>query len=258
MWTIKVGFIGFSILLQDVMFGGTETVALTIEWAMAELMKNPKELKKVQAELSNVVGLDRRLQDSDLKKLTYLKCTIKETLRLHPPIPFLLHETTKDAVLTGHSILAGCRRVLINVWAIGRDGKTWDEPNEFKPLRFSKDGAKDFKGCDFEFTPFGSGRRACPGMQLGLYALEMSVAELVHCFTWELQEGMKASEIDMSDVFGLTARVTLVAVPKEIIRVANEPSFLSIAWAQFKKKNLSMFIYLANKSCSNPKFRLDY
>ena len=164
------------------MIGGTETVASVIEWAMTELMKNPEELKKVQAELSNVVGLCRRVQDSDLENLTYLKCTLKETLRLHPPIPLVFHETAKDTMLAGYLIPA-CWPVVISTWAIGRDKTVWDEPNAFKPSRFLEPGAKDFKGNDFEFIPFGAGRRSCPGMQLGFYVLEKSVAELVHCFT---------------------------------------------------------------------------
>ncbi|KAL4615919.1 hypothetical protein ACB092_07G161500 [Castanea dentata] len=190
-------------LIMDIMIGGTETVASAIVWALAELMKNPEDLKKVQAELSNVVGLCRRVQDSDLENLTYLKCTLKETLRLHPPIPLIVHETAKDTMLTGYSIPARWR-VVINTWAIGRNKTVWEEPNAFKPSRFLEPGAKDFKGNDFEFIPFGSGRRSCPGMQLGFYVLEKSVAELVHCFTWELHEGMKGSELDMSDTPGLT------------------------------------------------------
>ncbi|EEF49490.1 ferulate-5-hydroxylase, putative [Ricinus communis] len=104
---------------------------------------------------------------------------------------------------------------MINAWAIGRDPSAWADPNKFKPSRFLEDGAPDFKGSNFEFIPFGSGRRSCPGMQLGLYGLELTVAHLLHCFKWELDEGVKASELDMNDVFGLTAprAVRLVAVP---------------------------------------------
>lgn len=196
------------------MFGGTETVASAIEWAMAEMMKSPEDLKKVQQELADVVGLNRRVEESDLEKLTYLKCALKETLRLHPPIPLLLHETAEDAEVAGYHIPARSR-VMINAWAIGRDKNSWDEPETFKPSRFLKAGVPDFKGSNFEFIPFGSGRRSCPGMQLGLYALELAVVHLLHCFTWELPDGMKPSELDMGDVFGLTApRATrLVAVP---------------------------------------------
>ncbi|KAA8531944.1 hypothetical protein F0562_006339 [Nyssa sinensis] len=201
-------------IIMDVMFGGTETVASAIEWAMSELMRSPEDLKRVQQELAEVVGLDRRVEESDFDKLTYLKCALKETLRLHPPIPLLLHETAEDAEVAGYYIPARSR-VMINAWAIGRDKNSWDDPESFKPSRFLKEGVPDFKGSNFEFIPFGSGRRSCPGMQLGLYALDMAVAHLLHCFTWTLPDGMKPSELDTDDVFGLTApRATrLVAVP---------------------------------------------
>ncbi|CAN0919058.1 Cytochrome P450 84A1 [Linum grandiflorum] len=201
-------------IIMDVMFGGTETVASAIEWALAELMKSPDDLRRVQEELAEVVGLDRRVEESDIEKLTFLKCTLKETLRLHPPIPLLLHETAEDAEVSGYFIPKRSR-VMVNAFAIGRDPNSWSDPDCFNPARFLKEGMPDFKGSNFEFLPFGSGRRSCPGMQLGLYALELGVAHLLHCFKWELPDGMKASELDMSDVFGLTApRVTrLVAVP---------------------------------------------
>ncbi|XP_073002237.1 cytochrome P450 84A1-like [Typha latifolia] len=204
-------------IIMDVMFGGTETVASAIEWAMSELMKSPHELKRVQQELLDVVGLDRKLHESDLDKLPYLKCVVKETLRLHPPIPLLLHETADDCNVGGYCVPKKSR-VMINVWAIGRDKCAWPDADSFKPSRFAADGDAtgiDFKGNYFELLPFGSGRRSCPGMQLGLYALEFAVAQLLHCFNWSLPDGMKPSELDMSDVFGLTAprAVRLWAVP---------------------------------------------
>ncbi|KAG9442899.1 hypothetical protein H6P81_018753 [Aristolochia fimbriata] len=207
-------------MIMDVMFGGTETVASAIEWGMAELMKRPEEMRKVQAELTETVGLDRKVNEGDLEKLPYLRCASKETLRLHPPIPLLLHETAEDSVVSGYYVPAGCR-VSVNAWAIGRDPSAWPDPDAFDPGRFSKDGAADFKGNFFELIPFGSGRRSCPGMQLGLYALELAVAQLCHCFDWVLPDGMKPADLDMSDVFGLTAPRAhrLVAVPTPRLRV---------------------------------------
>ncbi|KAL3525321.1 hypothetical protein ACH5RR_013693, partial [Cinchona calisaya] len=201
-------------IIMDVMFGGTETVASAIEWLMAELMKSPEDLKKVQQELNDVVGLHRKVKETDMEKLTYYKCCLKEVLRLHPPIPLLLHETAEDSVVAGYSIPAKSR-VMINAWAIGRDKDSWEDPSIFKPCRFLKEGVADYKGNNFEFIPFGSGRRSCPGMQLGLYAMEEAVAHLLHCFTWELPDGMKPSELHMDDVFGLTAprASRLIAVP---------------------------------------------
>ncbi|XP_077221291.1 cytochrome P450 84A1-like [Tasmannia lanceolata] len=201
-------------IIMDVMFGGTETVASAIEWALSELMKNPEELQKVQEELAQVVGLNRKVHESDLENLSYLKCVVKETLRLHPPIPLLLHETSDECEVAGYSVPARSR-VMVNVWAIGRDKTAWQNAELFKPSRFEKEGAADFKGNFFELVPFGSGRRSCPGMQLGLYALELAVAQFLHCFTWALPDGMEPSELDMGDVFGLTAPKAqrLIAVP---------------------------------------------
>ncbi|KAJ8510786.1 hypothetical protein OPV22_001220 [Ensete ventricosum] len=204
-------------IIMDVMFGGTETVASGIEWAIAELMKNPEDMRRVQEEQASIVGLHRKVCESDLDKLPYLKCVVKETLRLHPPIPILLHETAEDCQLTGYAVPARSR-VMINVWAIGRDKSAWADADVFRPSRFAPGGeaaALDFRGGCFEFLPFGSGRRSCPGMQLGLHALELAVAQLTHCFSWELPNGMKRGELDMGDVFGLTAprAVRLVAVP---------------------------------------------
>ncbi|RVW51597.1 Cytochrome P450 84A1 [Vitis vinifera] len=123
--------------------------------------EKPRRSQESSTELADVVGLNRRVEESDLEKLTYLKCALKETLRLHPPIPLLLHETAEDAEVAGYHIPARSR-VMINAWAIGRDKNSWDEPETFKPSRFLKAGVPDFKGSNFEFIPFGSGRRSCP------------------------------------------------------------------------------------------------
>lgn len=187
------------------------------------------------------VGLDRTVHESDLQNLPYLKFAIKETLRLHPPIPLLLHETAVDTSVAGYFIPTGSR-VWINAWAIGRDRTAWEESDRFWPGRFQNDVAPDFNGSNFEFIPFGSGRRSCPGMQLGLYACEMAVANLVHCFSWKLPDGMNANELDMNDSFGLTAprAIRLVAVPGFRL---NSPEYelegkrREDVWNKLKKKN---------------------
>ncbi|CAO2830516.1 unnamed protein product [Amaranthus hypochondriacus] len=201
-------------IIMDVMFGGTETVASAIEWAMTELMRSPEDMKRVQQELAEVVGLNRRVEESDLDKLPFFRCCMKETLRMHPPIPLLLHETAEDSVI-GDYFIPKQSRVMINAWAIGRDPNSWEDADTFKPSRFLKESVPDFKGSNFEFIPFGSGRRSCPGMVLGLYALEMCVANLLHCFTWDLPDGLKPKEVSTEDIFGLTApkATRLFAVP---------------------------------------------
>ncbi|CAL5042749.1 unnamed protein product [Urochloa decumbens] len=202
-------------LIMDIMFGGTETAASTLEWAMLELLRSPGELKRAQDELAVVVGLHRKVDERDLEQLPYLRCVGKEVLRLHPPLPLLLRESLQDCTVSGH-VVPGKSRVWINVWAMGRDEKHWPDAEVFRPSRFASESADvDFTGGDFRYLPFGSGRRSCPGMQLGMYALELGLAHLLHCFDWSLPDGMKPSELDADDVFGLTAprAVRLTAVP---------------------------------------------
>lgn len=197
------------------MFGGTETVASILEWAMSELLRSPTELMRAQNELAAVVGLDRKVEDGDLEKLAYLRCICKEVLRLHPPLPLLLRESLEDCTVGGH-VIPRKSRVWINVWAMGRDERNWPGANTFRPSRFAEEDAGiDFRGGDFRYLPFGFGRRSCPGMQLGMYAVELGLAQLLHCFEWSLPDGMKPGKLDMDDVFGLTApkAVRLLAVP---------------------------------------------
>ncbi|XP_052149003.1 cytochrome P450 84A1-like [Oryza glaberrima] len=205
-------------IIMDFVFGGTETVASAIEWAMAELLHSPGDLRRLQAELADVVGLGRGVEEGDLEKLPFLRCVAMETLRLHPPIPLLLHEAAADCVVGGYSVPRGAR-VVVNVWSVGRDPGAWKgDAGAFRPARFMAGGeaaGMDLRGGCFELLPFGSGRRACPAIVLGMYELELVVARLVHAFGWAPPGGVAPEELDMADGFGLTAprAARLRAVP---------------------------------------------
>ena len=186
--------------------GGTDTSTVTMEWAMSELLKNPPIMKKLKAELDAVVGKDRLVQETDVPNLKYLQAVIKETFRLHPVGPLLVpHESTHDCEVAGYQIPAGTR-LYVNTWAIGRNPKAWDRPLEFDPERFmtGPDINIDIKGQDFRLLPFGSGRRGCPGIPLGLLIVQWTMATLVHAFDWTLPEGQDPKDIDMTEAFGLT------------------------------------------------------
>lgn len=191
-------------IVLDMIAGGVETTSTTIDWALSEIMRNPGVLKRLQGELDEVVGKNRMVDESDMPKLDYLERVVKETLRLHPAGPIMVpHESFEDVIVDGYFVPKGAR-VLINVWAIGRDPDAWSaDAEEFRPERF--EGLKvDYRGRNFEFLPFGSGRRSCPGINMGVAMVKFCVAQLVHCFDWEMPKGMSPNDIDMSEEFGLS------------------------------------------------------
>jgi cytochrome P450 len=150
-----------------------------------------------------VVGNKTHVTEDDLVNMNYLKAVIKETLRLHVPIPLLVpRKSAEDIKLDGYDIAAGTH-VIINAWAIARDPSSWEQPLEFKPERFMNSSI-DFKGLDFELIPFGAGRRGCPGVLFAISVNELVLANLVYKFDWKLPDGIAGKDLDMSETGGLT------------------------------------------------------
>ncbi|GLT86547.1 hypothetical protein SLE2022_046810 [Rubroshorea leprosula] len=167
--------------LLDIFLGGIDTSALTVLWAMAGLVRKPRLMKKAQDEIRNYVGRKRRVTEDNLDHLAYLKRVVKETRRLHTPAPLLLpRETMSHCKISGYDIDPKTI-IYVNVWAIGRDPKHWKNPEEFSPERFIN-GLVDFKGQNFEYLPFGSGRRGCPGICMGILTTELLLANLLYYF----------------------------------------------------------------------------
>ncbi|EAZ41246.1 hypothetical protein OsJ_25753 [Oryza sativa Japonica Group] len=191
-------------ILVDMFEAGTDTSYLVLESAMVELMRKPHLLAKLKDEVRRVIPKGQEVVNEDnIVDMVYLKAVIKETLRLHPPAPlYIPHLSREDCSISGYMIPTGIR-VFVNAWALGRDAKFWDMPDEFLPERFM-DSNIDFKGHDFHYLPFGSGRRMCPGIHSATVTLEIMLANLMYCFNWKLPAGVKEEDIDMTEVFGLT------------------------------------------------------
>ncbi|XP_050375483.1 flavonoid 3'-monooxygenase-like [Argentina anserina] len=194
-------------LLLNMFTAGTDTSSSTVEWAMAELIRHPQMLARVQKELDDFVGQDRLVTESDLPNLTYLQAVVKETFRLHPSTPLSLPRMAAESCeINGYHIPKGST-LLVNVWAISRDPSEWADPLEFRPERFLPGGEKpnvDIRGNDFEVIPFGAGRRICAGMSLGLRMVHLMTATLVHAFDWTLADGLTAEKLNMDEAYGLT------------------------------------------------------
>ncbi|KAK7284931.1 hypothetical protein RJT34_19685 [Clitoria ternatea] len=207
-----------NVFILEIFMAGSETTSSTIEWAMTEVLRNRECMVKVKNELNSVVGREREVEESDIEKLPYLQGVVKETLRLHPPIPLLVpRKATEETEFMGY-LIPKETQVFVNAWAIGRDPSAWEEALRFKPERFMGDCKSkiDYKGQHYELIPFGAGRRMCAGVPLAHRVLHLVLGSLLHRFDWELETHVTPSTIDMRDRLGITMRKLqpLFAVPK--------------------------------------------
>ncbi|KAK9072382.1 hypothetical protein SSX86_008816 [Deinandra increscens subsp. villosa] len=187
-------------ILLDLLVGGTDTSSTSLEWAIAELLRHPQAMKELQQEALVTGERMSMITEDKLEKMPYLKSVLKEALRLHAPGPLLIpHESTQDVKVLGYDIPSGTQ-VLIHATAIGRDPSKWEAAEDFIPERFLNNPI-DYKGFNFEFIPFGAGRRRCPGIQFAMVVNELVLANLVYKFNFEL---VGKESPDMSEVNGLT------------------------------------------------------
>ncbi|KAK3440948.1 hypothetical protein EUGRSUZ_B01208 [Eucalyptus grandis] len=179
------------IIILEMFFAGSDTTSSTIEWAMAELLRQPVSMKKAKDEINQIVGL-------------------------HPPLPLLVpRNAIKETNFMGFDIPKDTQ-VFVNAWGIGRDPDAWEDPLAFKPERFL--GSKiDYKGQNFELIPFGSGRRMCVGLSLADRVLHLGLAKLLYHFDWELGDGLTPETLDMRERVGITVRKLhpLKVIPKK-------------------------------------------
>lgn len=195
-------------VLWEMIFRGTDTVAVLMEWILARMVLHPDVLSKVHDELDKVVGRSRAVAESDITAMVYLQAAVKEVLRLHPPGPLLswARLAITDTTIDGYHVPKGTT-AMVNMWAISRDPDSWEDPLEFMPERFvTKKGELEFSvlGSDLRLAPFGSGRRTCPGKTLGLTTVTFWVASLLHEYEWLPCDGNK---VDLSEVLGLSCEM---------------------------------------------------
>ncbi|CAL1414778.1 unnamed protein product [Linum trigynum] len=189
-------------IIQIMLLAGTDTSAVTLEWAMSNLLNHPEILRKARDEIDAQIGEEGRMVDEvlDLPKLHYLQNVITETLRLYPSAPLLVpHSSSQDFTLGGYHVPRNTM-LLVNAWAIHRDPRVWADSTSFKPERFE---GSDEHSCP-KPIPFGIGRRACPGAGLAQRVVGLTLASLIQCFEWEKVVEEEEKDIDMAEGTGLT------------------------------------------------------
>ncbi|CAA7043266.1 unnamed protein product [Microthlaspi erraticum] len=209
-------------VIWNMFTAGSDTTAVIIEWAMAEMIKCRDVQEKAQQELDSVVGTERLMTEADIPKLPYLQCLVKEALRLHPSTPLMLpHKASETVWLGGYKVPKGTT-VYVHVEAINRDPANWRNADEFRPERFLLEDI-DVKGRDFRVLPFGSGRRVCPAAQLSMNLMALVMGNLLQCFSWS--SPIPGESIDMTENPGLLCSmrtpVQALASPRAVTRVVS-------------------------------------
>eukprot|EP01018_Ginkgo_biloba_P027590 Gb_38916 [translate_table: standard] len=176
-----------------------------MEWGLAEVVNHPDVQKKVRMEVDRVLGKGVQVKEEDIENLPYLQAVVKETLRLHTPIPLLVpHMNLEEAILGGYKIPKETK-VVVNAWWLANNPEWWERAQDFRPERFMEEersteavvGGK----VDYRYLPFGMGRRSCPGIILALPLLGLVIARLVQKFELLVPPGM-GHKIDVSEKGG--------------------------------------------------------
>ncbi|CAN1329199.1 Desmethyl-deoxy-podophyllotoxin synthase [Linum perenne] len=210
-------------IILEIFMAGIETSSTAMEWIMSEIINDQRVLQTVQEEVRQVfkeTGKTGKVEEARLDELKYLDMVISESLRLHPPVPLLVpRENTKKVELENGYEIPAKTKVIVNAWAISRDPRYWKEPEKFYPERFA-DCSTDYKGKDFQFIPFGAGRRICPGMSFAMVFVKLTLANLFFHFNWSLPADMEPAKLDMTEAFGMSLGrkqpLCLIPVPWKI------------------------------------------
>ncbi|KAI6694435.1 hypothetical protein NL676_022145 [Syzygium grande] len=155
--------------VMNIIVAASDPTSLNLTWALSLLLNNKHVMERAQEEIDLKVGKGKWVQDSDIERLPYLQAIVKETLRLYPPGPVLVpHETRADCTINSYLILKDTW-IFVNAWKLQRDPRVWSNPEKFSPERFlTSHSGVDASGQHFEFIPFGSARRSCPGASFAL------------------------------------------------------------------------------------------
>ncbi|KAM2075975.1 hypothetical protein ACFX1T_038778 [Malus domestica] len=233
---LTVCCIFFLLAFEDMLLNwvpGADTSTATLVWTMVELIRNPRALSKAQDEVREVLKGKQVVEESDLPKLMHLELVMKESFRLHPPVPLLVpRETLQSCMIEGFEIPANTM-VFVHAKMIRNDPKCWENPKEFLPERFM-DSSIDYKGNHFELLPFGARRRGCPGINFGVKLIELALANLLYCFDWELPHGVRIEDLDMGEATGLVVPWPVRQCGNEI-HITTSPNHTQLSKIKYKK-----------------------
>jgi cytochrome P450 len=184
-------------MIMDVITGGTDTSISITDWFILYMVLKQDIQEKVQQELDKFIDKNGLPHLEDVQNLTYLHAVVCEVMRTTAFVPFLIpHRTTRDTSVMGYHVPKKTT-VFVNQYRIHYDSKMWNEPEVFKPERFL-DADGNFVGWNVStaFMPFGLGRRACPGQDLGKLQVFIILSSLFYHFKFKLADNQSVPNLN--------------------------------------------------------------
>jgi cytochrome P450 len=175
--------------LVTLFVAGHESTSLAMSWLFYLLDRHPEVEERVRAELGRVVG-DGPLAPEDLERLPYARMVIQESLRLYPPA-WLFFRVSAEADRIGDYAIPACATVLMSPYITQRDPALWDEPEAFRPERFSPERAGELHR--YAYFPFGGGPRLCIGNTLAMMEAQIILASILRRFRARLVPGHRVT-----------------------------------------------------------------
>jgi cytochrome P450 len=172
---------------MTLIFAGHETTAHALTWTWYLLAKNPDKVDAMREELGRVLA-GRQVTVEDLPNLPYLEMVVKESLRLLPSVWAYARQAQRDLVIEGYEIKKG-QTITISHIAMGRNAKYYENPEEFRPERWTREFERSLpRGA---YVPFAGGPRVCLGKQFAMMEMRMILATLLQQVRPNLPEGFE-------------------------------------------------------------------
>ncbi|XP_068267043.1 cytochrome P450 1A5-like [Nyctibius grandis] len=191
-------------LVNDLFGAGFDTVTTGLSWSLMYLVTYPNIQKRIQEELDQTIGRERRPRLSDRGTLPYTEAFILEMFRHSSFLPFTIpHSTTRDTVLNGYYIPKD-RCVFVNQWQVNHDEKLWKDPLAFNPERFLNAAGTEVNKVDGEkVLVFGLGKRRCIGEPIARWQVFLFLSTLLQQLEFSVCDSKK---VDMTPLYGLSLK----------------------------------------------------
>ncbi|NWQ99093.1 CP1A4 protein, partial [Paradoxornis webbianus] len=190
-------------IVNDLFGAGFDTVATALSWSLMYVALYPDVQRKIQEELDQTIGRERRPRLSDRGTLPYTEAFILEMFRHSSFLPFTIpHSTTKATVLNGYYIPKDTC-VFINQWQVNHDETLWKDPSAFRPERFLTPAGELSRTESEKVLAFGLGKRRCLGETIGRWEIFLFLTTLLQQLHFSLQP---REPVDITPQFGLTMK----------------------------------------------------